>query len=104
MSWTIARLDTACGFCPVVIEAGQTMRVGDHAPVIWCAACAQRLLDEVAPVLEEPAPAAAAIVPAPIVLPLFGESMARRFKSADAREALEGLRATLDSQARDGRR
>lgn len=104
MSWTIARIATPCSCCPVVIEAGQPARFGDLTPVVWCPACALRLLDEDVPALEPPEPAAAAIVPAPIVLPLFGESMARRFQSADAREAIEGLRAAIDGQAKGGAR
>lgn len=103
MSWRVALVAVRCGCCLDVIATGQPARFGDHAPVVWCAACAARLLGEDVPALEPQA--AMPDIPAKrAVLPLFGESMGKRFKSADAREALDGLRSALGGQAKDGAR
>lgn len=49
MSWTLARLNTACGHCGAPIGSGEAFYAGDLTPTRWCAACALRELGHAQP-------------------------------------------------------
>lgn len=100
MSWQLQRLARKCWFCPTVIEPGDLARLGVNTPAVWCVACAKTKLGETPPadVLDPPAPhdLGAPVTAPPAPEPLFAlEPDGAKFKHADARLALEQLRARI---------
>lgn len=97
MSWRVAKAALACWFCPHLIAAGLMARFGDASPAVYCATCALARLGESAPPLEtqDPGPEPAPITDEPQPSLFDTTPHGAKFRSIDAREALEELRAKL---------